>query len=154
MMTFLLAGCRGIAGPFPPPLWIRAPCGAIELCWHNIIGHRESQFREPYREEIDRCRLPLLPRAEKYLSHQISVTICIFLRHASGLETKKVGHVWRNKCERGGAGRSVSLLTIYAKRLAVFSTASLFILLLTSLRARRAKQSPKNWENLSGKVNC
>src|SRR5512133_1955524 len=44
MMTFWLAGCRGIAGPFPPPLWIRAPCGAIGLCRHNIIGQGESQF--------------------------------------------------------------------------------------------------------------
>src|SRR5215212_11215657 len=47
---YSLAGCRGIAGPFPPPLWIRAPCGAIELCRHNIIGRKESQtadFKEP-----------------------------------------------------------------------------------------------------------
>src|SRR5215212_5326462 len=41
---YSLAGCRGIAGPFPPPLWIRAPCGAIGLCRHNIIGQGESQF--------------------------------------------------------------------------------------------------------------
>jgi hypothetical protein len=29
---FTLAGCRGIAGPFPPPLWIRVPIGAILIC--------------------------------------------------------------------------------------------------------------------------
>jgi hypothetical protein len=41
---YSLAGCRGIAGPFPPPLWIRAPYGAIELCGHNIMGDSESQL--------------------------------------------------------------------------------------------------------------
>ena len=41
---YSLAGCRGIAGPFPPPLWIRAPCGAVELCPHNIMVSLESQL--------------------------------------------------------------------------------------------------------------
>jgi len=28
---FSLAGCRGFIGPVPPPLWIRAPLGAVKL---------------------------------------------------------------------------------------------------------------------------
>jgi hypothetical protein len=30
-LAFSLAGCRGFKGPVPPPLWIRAPLGAIKL---------------------------------------------------------------------------------------------------------------------------
>jgi hypothetical protein len=55
-----LAGCRGIAGPFPPPLWIRAPCGAIELFGHNIMGDRESQLYMPNIHEFLKNREVLI----------------------------------------------------------------------------------------------
>src|SRR6266516_4328216 len=50
-------GCRGIAGPFPPPLWIRAPCGAIDLYRHNIMGGMESQLQDTCHCESARSNL-------------------------------------------------------------------------------------------------
>jgi len=50
---YSLAGCRGIAGPFALPRWIRAPYGAIELCPHNIMGSMESQLQSALEKRND-----------------------------------------------------------------------------------------------------
>ena len=50
----LPAGCRGFIGPVPPPLWISAPHGAIQL----------------YQKYI-----------KKYVSIQVRITLC---QHPNG----------------------------------------------------------------------
>ena len=36
-------GCRGIAGPFPPPLWIRVSYGLLSCDGDNTIAKNERQ---------------------------------------------------------------------------------------------------------------
>ena len=87
MMTFLLAGCRGIAGPFPPPLWIRAPCGAIGLCRHNIIGQGESQLHHAKFLNKAKCTLLLL-RSVTFWDRR-HVTVNFVKRHDMRLQKHK-----------------------------------------------------------------